>query len=76
MKQDKLISALSNIESAKSIMEDLNNIFGILRETDPQEIERIRSLTFVMWKELETACQYLNDGYKVLDDEYSKGAFR
>lgn len=55
MKQDKLISALSNIESAKSIMEDLNNIFGILREADPKEIERIRSLTFVMWKELETA---------------------
>lgn len=76
MKQDKLISALSNIESAKSIMEDLNNIFGILREADPKEIECIRSLTFVMWKELETACQYLNDGYKVLDDEYSKGAFR
>lgn len=39
MKQDKLISALSNIESAKSIMEDLNNIFGILREADPKEIE-------------------------------------
>ena len=79
VKQDKLIEAqYPTLKVQNRIMEDGNNIFGILREADPKrKLEHIRSLTFVMWerasKGKKLLSQYLNDGYKVLDDEYSKG---
>lgn len=62
---------LHHIEDAKIIIDNLNHIFGIAKDlSHGTESERLQSLLFVMWRELETAKLHIDNAHQALEAEW------